>query len=215
MIDFSKIPSPAYVIEEKLLRKNLSLIKSVQEQAGIKIILAFKAFAMWKSFPIIREYVNYSAASSAWEARLALEKMGSKAHTYSPAYTEEEFPVIKSCSSHITFNSISQFYRFYKKTLNNLTKISCGLRINPEYSEVRTSLYNPVVSGSRLGITREELGNNLPEGIEGLHFHTLFESNSYALENTLNHVEDKFGDLFSKIKWLNMGGGTLNNTRKL
>ncbi|MDR0530013.1 MAG: carboxynorspermidine decarboxylase [Bacteroidales bacterium OttesenSCG-928-I14] len=209
MIDFSKIPSPAYVIEEKLLRKNLSLIKSVQEQAGIKIILAFKAFAMWKSFPIIREYVNYSAASSAWEARLALEKMGSKAHTYSPAYTEEEFPVIKSCSSHITFNSISQFYRFYKKTLNNLTKISCGLRINPEYSEVRTSLYNPVVSGSRLGITREELGNNLPEGIEGLHFHTLFESNSYALENTLNHVEDKFGDLFSKIKWLNMGGGHL------
>lgn len=209
MIDFSKISSPAYVIEEKLLRKNLSLIKSIQEQAEIEIILALKAFAIWKAFPIIKEYIYCSTASSIWEARLALEEMGSKAYTYSPAYTEKDFPIIKFCSSHITFNSLSQFHRFYKETLNNSTKISCGLRINPEYSEIKINLYNPTTPGSHLGITREELGNNLPDGIEGLHFHTLFEANSYALENTLKHVENKFGDLFSKIKWLNMGGGHL------
>ncbi|MDR0864332.1 MAG: carboxynorspermidine decarboxylase [Candidatus Symbiothrix sp.] len=213
MIDFTKIPSPAYVLEESLLRKNLSLIQSVKERAGVNIILAFKAFAMWKAFPLIKEYIRYSTASSPWEAQLALEEMGSKAHTYSPAYIEKDFPIIKACSSHITFNSLSQFRRFYKDTLDNPTKISCGLRINPEYSEVETDLYNPAAPGSRLGIIREELGDTLPEGIEGLHFHTLCESSSYALENTLKHVEAKFGDLLPKIQWLNMGGGHLM-TRK-
>jgi carboxynorspermidine decarboxylase len=213
MPDFSKIPSPAYVMEESLLRKNLALIQSVKERAGVDIILAFKAFALWKSFPIIKEYIRCSTASSPWEAQLALEKMGSKAHTYSPAYTEKDFPVIKACSSHITFNSLPQFHRFYKDTLNNPTKISCGLRINPEYSEVETELYNPAAPGSRLGIVREELGDRLPEGIEGLHFHTLCESSSYALENTLKQVEAKFGDLLPKVQWLNMGGGHLM-TRK-
>lgn len=200
-------------MQESLLRKNLELIKSVKERAGVNIILAFKAFAMWKAFPIIKEYITYSTASSPWEARLALEEMGSKAHTYSPAYTEKDFPIIKACSSHITFNSLSQFHRFYPNTLDNPTPISCGLRINPEYSEVETDLYNPAVPGSRLGIIREELGHDLPEGVEGLHFHTLCESTSYALENTLKNVEEKFGDLLPKIKWLNMGGGHLM-TRK-
>lgn len=212
MIDFDKIPSPSYVIEEDLLRKNLSLIRSVKERAGVNIILAFKAFATWKAFPIIKEYISYSTASSPWEAKLAFEEMGSKAHTYSPAYTKEDFPTIMDCSSHITFNSLTQFQNFYKDTVEH-GRISCGLRINPEYSDVETDLYNPAAPGSRLGIVREELGNSLPEGIEGLHFHTLCESDSYALENTLMHVEAKFGEFLPKIKWLNMGGGHLM-TRK-
>jgi len=209
MIDINKIPSPAYVLDESLLRKNLSLIRLVAERAEVTIILAFKAFALWKAFPIIKEYISGSTTSSPWEAQLALEEMGSKAHTYSPAYTEKDFPIIKACSSHITFNSLSQFKRFYKDTLNNDTHISCGLRINPEYSEVATDLYNPAAPGSRLGIIREELGEKLPEGIEGLHFHTLCESSSFALENTLKHVEEKFGDLLPHVRWLNMGGGHL------
>jgi len=209
MIDLEKIPSPAYVMEESLLRRNLALIQSVKERSGVNIILAFKAFAMWKAFPIIKEYIRYSTASSPWEARLALEEMGSKAHTYSPVYTEKDFPIIIACSSHITFNSLTQFKKFYPTILNHPEKISCGLRINPEYSEVETDLYNPAMPGSRLGMVREALGKNLPEGIEGLHFHTLCESSSYALENTLKHIEAKFGDLLPQVKWLNMGGGHL------
>jgi len=209
MINFENIPSPAYVLDEALFRKNLALIRSVAERAGVTIILAFKAFALWKSFPIIKEYISCSTASSPWEAQLAWEEMGSKAHTCSPAYIEKDFPVIKAYSSHITFNSLSQFRRFYKDTLDNDTHISCGLRINPEYSEVTTDLYNPAAPGSRLGIIREELGEKLPEGIEGLHFHTLCESSSFALENTLKRVEAQFGDLLPQVRWLNMGGGHL------
>lgn len=209
MIDTNKIPSPAYVLDESLLRKNLALIRSVKERAGVTIILAFKAFALWKSFPIIKEYISHSTASSPWEAQLAWEEMGSKAHTYSPVYTEKDFPTIKACSSHITFNSLSQFHRFYRAVLDNATPISCGLRINPEYSEVATDLYNPAAPGSRLGMIREELGEKLPEGIEGLHFHTLCESSSFALENTLKRVESQFGDLLPQVRWLNMGGGHL------
>jgi carboxynorspermidine decarboxylase len=209
MIDYTKIPSPAYVMEELLLRKNLALIQSVKERAGVDIILAFKAFAVWKIFPIIKEYISYSTASSPWEARLAQEEMGSKAHTYSPAYTEKDFPAIMACSSHITFNSLTQFKRFYPFVKDFPEKISCGLRINPEYSEVKTDLYNPAMPGSRLGMTRETLGKDLPEEIEGLHFHTLCEASSYTLENTLKQLEIKFGDLLPKIKWLNMGGGHL------
>jgi carboxynorspermidine decarboxylase len=209
MIDPTKIPSPAYVMEESLLRRNLTLIQSVKERAGVNIILAFKAFALWKAFPVIKEYIRYSTASSSWEARLALEEMGNKAHTYSPAYTEKDFPVIMACSSHITFNSLAQFRQFYPVVLNHPEKISCGLRINPEYSEVETDLYNPAAPGSRLGMVREALGKDLPEGIEGLHFHALCESSSYALENTLKHVEARFGDLLPQLKWLNMGGGHL------
>ena len=209
MIDPEKVPTPAYVLDESLLRKNLTLIRSVKDRAGVTIILAFKAFALWKSFPIIKEYISCSTASSPWEAQLAWEEMGSKAHTYSPAYTEKDFSVIKAFSSHITFNSLSQFRRFYGDTLNSDTPLSCGLRINPEYSEVATDLYNPATPGSRLGMIREELGEKLPEGIEGLHFHTLCESSSFALENTLKRVEAQFGDLLPQIRWLNMGGGHL------
>ena len=143
MIDFTQFPSPCYIMEEELLRKNLSLIKQVADKAGVEIILAFKSFAMWRSFPIFREYIAHSTASSVYEARLALEEFGSKAHTYSPAYTEQDFPEIMRCSSHITFNSLAQFQRFYPMVLAEGSGISCGIRINPEYSEVETELYNP------------------------------------------------------------------------
>ena len=139
-MSYNSIPSPCYVIEEDLLRRNLALIKRVKDLAAVNIILAFKAFALWKVFPIIREYIPFSTASSKFEARLALEEMGSPAHTYSPAYTEADFPEILRCSSHVTFNSLSQFARFYPMVKADGGRVSCGLRINPEYSDVETDL---------------------------------------------------------------------------
>ena len=192
-----------------MLRRNLSLIKSVKERSGVNIILAFKAFALWKAFPIVREYIPCSTASSIHEARLAFEEMGSLAHTYSPAYTDKDFPQILKYSSHITFNSLSQFDYFYPAVLRSGRKVSCGIRINPEYSAVETDLYNPCAPGSRLGITADLLPDRLPEGIEGLHFHTLCESTSYELEKTLDVVEKRFGKYLQQVKWLNMGGGHL------
>lgn len=209
MIDINKVPSPCFVIEEDLLRKNLELIRSVKERAGVNIILAFKAFAVWKAFPVIREYIPYSTASSIYEAQLAYEEMGSPAHTYSPAYTKEDFPIYMRYSSHLTFNSLSQFATFYPETLKYRKKVSCGIRINPECSVVETDLYNPAALGSRLGVIAENLGDQLPEGIEGFHFHALCESSSYDLEKVLAAVEEKFGKFLPQLKWLNMGGGHL------
>ena len=211
--DFSLFPSPCYIMEEGLLRKNLALIKSVADRAGVEIILAFKSFAMWRSFPIFREYIDHSTASSVYEARLALEEFGSKAHTYSPAYTEADFPEIMRCSSHITFNSLSQFHRFYPVVVAEGSGISCGIRINPEYSEVETELYNPCAPGTRFGVMADQLPEELPVGIEGFHCHCHCESSSYELEHTLEHLEGKFSRWFSQIKWLNLGGGHLM-TRK-
>lgn len=213
MIDINKVPSPCYIMDEALLRKNLSLIKSVADRAGVEIILAFKSFAMWKSFPIFREYIRYTTASSPYEARLAYEEFGSKAHTYSPAYTEADFPVIMKCSSHITFNSFSQFQRFYPAVEANEEKISCGIRINPEYSEVEVELYNPCAPGTRFGVTADLLPETLSAGIEGFHCHCHCESSSYELEHTLQHIEEKFSRWFPQLKWLNLGGGHLM-TRK-
>lgn len=212
MIDFSQIPSPCYVMDETLLRKNLELIRSVKDRSGADIILAFKAFALWKAFPIVREYIPRSTASSVAEAQLAYEEMGSKAHTFSPAYTEKDFPSFLKYSSHITFNSLLQFERFYPQA--GKAGISCGLRINPEYSEVGTDLYNPCAPGSRLGVVSALLGDTLPAGVEGLHFHTLCESTSYDLEKTLAKVEERFGRFLPRVKWLNMGGGHLITAKK-
>ncbi len=213
MIDIGHIPSPCYVMEERLLRKNLELIQSVKERAGVNIILAFKAYALWKSFPIIREYIPYSTASSIHEARLAYEEMGSPAHTYAPVYTDADFPLILKYSSHVTFNSLTQYERLHPMVVADGGHVSCGLRVNPEFSVVPTDLYNPTAPGSRLGVVADLLGDKLPEGIEGLHFHTLCESTSYDLERTLEAVEERFGRFLPHIKWLNMGGGHLM-TRK-
>lgn len=209
MIDYSKVPSPCYVVDEVKLRANLALIRSVKERAGVEIILAFKAFALWKLFGIVREYIPYSTASSLSEARLAFEEMGALAHTYSPAYTEKEFPVIAECSSHISFNSLSQFSRFYPYLQKMDRKVSCGLRINPEFSLVETDLYNPCAPGSRLGVVADLLEDGLPDGVEGLHCHTLCESSADDLELMLNAIEKGFARFLPKVKWLNLGGGHL------
>ena len=199
--------TPYYLLEESKLRRNLSLIRSIAERADVEFILAFKAFALWRTFPIFREYIHHTTASSPYEARLAYEEFGSKAHTYSPAYEEHTFDEIVRCSSHITFNSLSQYERFAPQAL--AAGISCGLRINPEYSEIETELYNPCAPGSRFGILAESLPPVLPEGIEGFHCHCHCESSSFALEHTLQHIEAKFGPWLGQVKWLNLGGGHL------
>ena len=201
-----QIPSPCYVVEESLLRRNLTLIQSVAQRAGVEIILAFKAFALWKTFPIFREYISHTTASSLSEARLAAELFGSKAHTYSPAYTDEEFETIVSCSSHITFNTLSQYRHFYRQSLG---RCSLGLRVNPEYSEIETELYNPCAAGSRFGILAADLPSSLPEGIEGFHIHCHCESGSDVFARTLKHIEEKFSPWFAQLKWINFGGGHL------
>ncbi|MEO1624617.1 MAG: carboxynorspermidine decarboxylase [Bacteroidota bacterium] len=202
-------PSPAFVLDENRLRSNLELLAKVQEQAGIDIILAFKGFAMWQVFPIVREYLPGATASSLHEARLCWEEMGVRAHTYSPAYHPEEFANLLDISSHITFNSLSQYRQFRQQVHDHAHPISMGLRINPEYSDVETELYNPASPQSRLGELKEALADGLPEDIEGLHFHVLCESDSQALEKTLAAVEDGFGHLLGQLKWINMGGGHL------
>lgn len=213
MLDINKVPSPCYVMEEDLLRKNLSLIKYVADTAGVEIILAFKAFAMWKSYSIFREYIHHTTASSMYEARLAFEEFGSKAHTYSPAYTDNDFPKIVHCSGYITFNSFNQFNHFYPMVKASNEKVSCGIRVNPEYSEVKVELYNPCAFGSRFGITSDQLPEELPEGVEGFHCHCLCESDSYEFEHTLKHFEDRFGRWLNLLEWVNLGGGHLM-TRK-
>ncbi|MGD0756215.1 MAG: carboxynorspermidine decarboxylase [Bacteroidales bacterium] len=208
-IDYTKIPSPCYVIDEERFRKNLALIKHVSDESGAEIILAFKGFAMWGVFPVLREYISGAAASSVDEAHLCFEEIGSVAHTYSPVYKSGDFQSVMKYSSHITFNSLNQYKKFSAELENNSKYISAGIRINPEFSEISHGLYNPCFPGSRLGVTAEDLKNGLPEKIEGLHFHVLFESDSYALEKVLHVVENKFGKFFPQLKWINMGGGHL------
>ncbi len=209
-VDYNKVPSPSFVIDEERFRKNLAIIKHVSDESGAEIILAFKGFAMWGVFSILKEYVNGAAASSVHESRLCFEEIGSPAHTYSPVFRTNEFESILKYSSHVTFNSLNQYFKHSGSLLNYPQKISPGLRINPEYSETGYDLYNPCSPGSRLGVTAADLKKNgLPEGTEGLHFHVLFESDSYALEKVLQVVEAKFGMFFPKLKWINMGGGHL------
>ncbi|KQS28153.1 carboxynorspermidine decarboxylase [Dyadobacter sp. Leaf189] len=213
-IDYNQIPSPCFVLEEELLRKNLQLIDGVQKAAGCKIILALKGFSMYSAFPIVKEYLSGATASSLNEVKLINDFLGVKAHTYMPAYLDSEFPEILERSSHITFNSLSQWERFQSRveefrSVNPNHALSCGIRVNPQYSEVATEMYNPCVPGSRLGVTRDKLPDTLPEGIEGIHFHTLCENGSDTLERTLVALEEKFGDLLYQAKWLNMGGGHL------
>ena len=244
--------TPYYLVEEEKLRRNLALIKDVADRAGVEIILAFKAFALWKTFPIFREYISHTTASSPDEARLALEEFGSPAHTYSPAYTEHDFPEILRCSSHITFNSLSQYHRFVDSppalpvregtitcqeenleaeepnkadACSELSAPSLpgraggesgpsfGLRVNPEYSEIETELYNPCAPGSRFGVLAEDLPAQLPAAIEGFHIHCHCESGADAFARTLVHIINKFSPWFPQLKWINFGGGHLM-TRK-
>ena len=209
-----EIPTPFYIVYEEKLRRNLELISRVKQEAGVNIIMAFKANALWKTFPIIKEYVTDSTASSLNEMHLGNEELGGNVHSYCPAYTPETINEYLNGSSHITFNSVNQFNRFkadldkHNATPGN-KHVSPGLRVNPLCSVIETDIYNPALPGSRFGVTAEQLGNTLPEGIEGLHFHSLCESSSYDLQRVLEAFEQQFGKFLPQVKWVNMGGGHL------
>ncbi|MFI3281863.1 MAG: carboxynorspermidine decarboxylase [Rikenellaceae bacterium] len=206
MIDYKGVPSPCYILDEELLLENLTKIDHVRERSGAEIIVALKANAMWSIFPLLAAHSDGATASSLSEARLVFEEFKTPAHTYAPIYTDSNIDEIISLSSHITFNSLSQFHRFSQRAL--LNGISCGLRVNPRYSPVETDLYNPCVAGSRLGVTPEEL-RELPAGVEGLHFHVLCESRAEHLRAALESFEHYYGHFIPQLKWLNMGGGHL------
>jgi carboxynorspermidine decarboxylase len=206
-IDFSKIPTPCYVIDEHLLRNNLNLIQQVKEAASIDVLVSLKAFSNWGIFPIFKEYGFGAAASSLNEARLASEELGVKAHTYAPAYEEKHIADILRYSSHISFNSINQLQKYMKRAGQH--GVSIGLRVNPEFSDTAYDIYNSCKPGSRFGITAEQLGDGVPKGVEGFHFHALFEADSFALERILAVFLKKFGKFLPRLKWVNMGGGHL------
>ena len=200
------IPTPAYVVEEARLEANLALIKQVAEAAGVEFVMSFKAYALWKTFPLLRRYISHVSAASPDEARLGFEEFGASCYTYSPAYEARTYGDVQRWSSHITFNSLSQYARFAQQTRPD---ISLGLRINPGYSEIETLLYNPCAPGSRFGVTAAQLPPTLPAGVEGFLCHNHCESDSHALERSLKVTEERFGRWFPQLRWLNLGGGHL------
>ncbi|HBH22756.1 MAG TPA: carboxynorspermidine decarboxylase [Cytophagales bacterium] len=204
-IDIDKVPSPCFVLEEKYLRDNLEILKHVSDQSGAIILCALKGYSMWSSFPLIQRYLEGATASSLNEARLCHEEMGHKAHLCCPVYFEDELDEILSISSHITFNSLNQFERFGKKALEQGLK--SAIRINPEFADAPAEMYNPCTPGSRLGVTRAQFGDQLPEGVTGLHFHALCEQNADSLVKALHEVEEKWGEMLYKLEWFNVGGG--------
>ena len=201
---FDKLPSPSFVCEQKLLENNLKLLKKVQDESGVNILLALKGFALWSTFDLCKQYLKGCCASGLHEAILAKEEFGGEVHTYSPAFKDEEFNEIVELSNHVVFNSFNQLNQFRQKALG---KTSIGLRVNPEYSSVEVDLYNPCGAFSRLGITKANFDEENLEGVEGLHFHALCEQNVDALQGALESFEEKFGQYLSKMKWVNFGGG--------
>ncbi len=207
-IDLNKLPSPCYLVDERLLKKNLERLNYVQEETGANIILATKAFSMYSTFPLIGKYLKGVTSSSLFEARLGYEEMGKQVHIFSPAYRQDEFDEIMKYCDHIVFNSFNQ-WKLYKdrvKTYIN-KKIECGIRINPEYSEIETDIYNPCFENSRMGVTLENFKIEDLDGIDGLHFHTMCEQNSDTLARTIKVIDNKFGKYIKNMKWINFGGG--------
>lgn len=207
------VETPCYVIDEKQLRKNLELLKYVREKAGCKILLAQKAFSAYATYPLIAQYLDGCTASGIFEARLGFEEMakpfGKENHVFSPAYPEKDFDEIVKICDHIVFNSPKQWAKFREKVRSSACYIQAGIRVNPEYSEIETDIYNPCFTGSRLGVTLAQFKEDLAlaDGIDGLHFHTMCEQNSDVLARTIPVFEEKFGFMFDKIKWVNFGGG--------
>lgn len=204
-IDFAAFPSSCYVLDETRLRRNLEILDSVQKASGAKIVCALKGYSLWASFPMLQKYLKGTTASGPWEARLGRETFGGEVHVYSPAFTDEDFSEVLELADHISFNSFGQWQRFKGQLAGR--PISCGIRINPEFSEVEVDLYNPCVPHSRLGVTRAEFRDDLLDGIEGLHFHSLCGKGSDSLERTLAVIEANFGHLLPSMKWVNFGGG--------
>lgn len=207
-IDITTLPSPCYLVDERLLEKNLKILDYVQKESGAKIILATKAFSMFSTFPLIGKYLKGVTSSSLFEARLGYEEMGKEVHIFSPAYREDEFEEIMKYSDHIIFNSFNQ-WKLYRDKIKNYKdkKIECGIRINPEYSEIETDIYNPCFENSRMGVTLENFEEDEFKGIDGLHFHTMCEQGSDVLERTIKVVDEKFGKYIKRVKWINFGGG--------
>ena len=207
------VETPCYVIDEKQLRKNLERLKYVREKAGCKILLAQKAFSAYATYPLIAQYLDGCTASGIFEARLGFEEMakpfGKENHVFSPAYPEKDFDEIVKICDHIVFNSPKQWAKFREKVRSSACYIQAGIRVNPEYSEIETDIYNPCFTGSRLGVTLAQFKEDLAlaDGIDGLHFHTMCEQNSDVLARTIPVFEEKFGFMFDKIKWVNFGGG--------
>ena len=205
--DPAAFPSPCYVCDLGLLRQNLEVIAEVRQRTGCRILLALKGFAMFSTFSLISRYLQGTCASSPHEARLGKEEFGGEVHVYAPAYSEHDIEELLPLINHISFNSIKQWQRHKQKVLSSGRPIRCGLRINPQYSEVKVELYNPCSPNSRLGITFDELRGHDLDGISGLHFHTMCEQNSDTLERTVAIVEKKFASYFNELQWLNFGGG--------
>lgn len=202
------IATPSYVVYESRLKRNLELITSVEREAGVKIIMAFKANALWKTFPIIAQYNRDFTASSLNELRLGHEMLGGEAHSYCPVYTESTIDQFLDMSTHITFNSIAQAELYASRA--SARGVSAGLRVNPQCSVIETDIYNPALPGSRFGVTARQLElSGLPAHVEGFHFHQLCESTSYDLEKVIDAFEEQFGKWLPRLKWVNMGGGHL------
>lgn len=205
MLNYSEVKTPCYVLDENRLRRNMDILSEIQKKTGVKIICALKGYSFWRSFPIIAEYLPGATASSLNEARLAKEEMGKEVHVFAPAYEDGEIDEILTLADHITFNSFSQWSRFKERALK--AHVSCGIRVNPQYSTVETDLYNPCGRFSRLGVTENEFKPELLDGIEGLHFHALCEQDVDALEGVLAAFEKHFGKYLDRMKWVNFGGG--------
>jgi carboxynorspermidine decarboxylase len=210
-IDIPKIlalaPSPAYVVDLGRLRHNLAILDQVQQRSGAKILLALKAFAMWSTFPIIRQTLHGVCASSPWEARLGREEFGREVHSFAAAFKESDIRELLAISNHLVFNSFAQLERFRPLWERERGRVSVGLRVNPEHSEGAVPLYDPCAPCSRLGIPRREFDGKSLAGIEGLHFHTLCEQLFEPLQRTAAVFEEKFGEFLPGLKWLNLGGG--------
>ncbi|MRJ02255.1 MAG: carboxynorspermidine decarboxylase [Epsilonproteobacteria bacterium] len=198
-----RIPTPCYICEERLLRRNLEILDEIERESGAKIIVALKGFAMWSTFPLVGEYLAGAAASGLWEAQLAFEELGKEVHTYSPAFKDDEFPLIAKMSDYIIFNSLYQLHHF--KEIAQSHNCSLGIRINPEVSAAPIDLYNPCAPYSRLGVTRKEF--QWDDGLEGLHFHALCEESAESLQKVLEGVRERFGEFLPRCRWVNFGGG--------
>jgi len=203
----SHLSSPYWLLNEKKLLHNLHIIESIKKKSGAKILLALKGYALWKSFSILKPYLDGCCASGLHEAQLAHDTFQKEIHTYAPAFKKDELTSIASISHHLVFNSPSQF-KIYAKTAKEINpNISLGLRVNPEYSESPKEIYNPCGLYSRLGITIDNFDKKILRNCDGLHFHALCEQSADALENVLQHFESKFGSYISQMKWINFGGG--------
>jgi len=201
------LKTPVYVVDERLLIKNLETLKGVMDRTGCKILLAQKGFSMYSTYPVLSEYLSGATSRSLNEVRLRYEEMGKETHVFAPAYLDSEFVDIMKMCGHIVFNSAAQWYKYRDIIKNSGLGISCGLRVNPEYSEVETEMYDPCAKHSRFGIKISDFEGIDLEGISGLHFHTMCEQNSDVLERTIKVFEEKFGKYLNQMKWVNFGGG--------